>query len=429
MAVVFHRKRGKFKPYKVLDAFSAALIRRITPSAAAQAALQSHFLITRNACPRHNHTQFAFWWLNRDRSRTADSNLWIVRRHALLESLIGFRQTGARSKIGVGGPANKKPTIGLALGGGAARGFAHIGILRTLLANGIVPDIVVGTSIGAVVGASYAAGHLDTLESWAKGLLPRNIFSYLDIRLNGSGLIGGSKLAAQLESSFGGILIDELPLKFAAVSTEVNTGHEIWITDGRLVDAVRASYALPGIFEPVLIGDRWLVDGALVNPVPVSAARALGAEVVIACNVSTDVFGHGTIISAHGKIPVEPPPEQPAEPVPEKRGFGKFFSAEKTVKREFFGSAGRPGISTVMVEAFNIMQDRITRSRLAGDPPDVLISPRVGKIGWFDFHRAEETIAHGARAAERNIESIQEAISLLTPTASQTPGTAQPTQP
>ena len=346
----------------------------------------------------------------------------------MLESLIGFRQAGARSKVGVGGPANKKPTIGLALGGGAARGFAHIGILRTLLANGIVPDIVVGTSIGAVVGASYAAGHLDTLEAWAKGLLPRNIFSYLDIRLNGSGLIGGSKLAAQLEASFGGILIDELPLKFAAVSTEVNTGHEIWITDGKLVEAVRASYALPGIFEPVLIGDRWLVDGALVNPVPVSAARALGAEVVIACNVSTDVFGHGTIISAHGKAPAEP--EMPAEPeIVEKRGFGKFFSAEKTVKREFFGSAGRPGISTVMVEAFNIMQDRITRSRLAGDPPDVLISPRVGKIGWFDFHRAEETIAHGARAAERNIESIQEAISLLTPTASQTPGTAQPTQP
>jgi len=121
--------------------------------------------------------------------------------------------------------------------------------------------------------------------------------------------------------------------------------------------------------------------------------------------------------------------DEPAEPIAEKRGLRKFFSAEKTVKREFFGSAGRPGISTVMVEAFNIMQDRITRSRLAGDPPDVLISPRVGRIGWFDFHRAEETIAHGVRAAERNIESIQEAIALLTPTASQTPGTAQPTQP
>jgi NTE family protein len=321
----------------------------------------------------------------------------------------------------------RKPTIGLALGGGAARGFAHIGILRSLLANGIVPDIVVGTSIGAVVGGSYAAGHLDTLEAWARGLLPRNIFSYLDIRLNGSGLIGGSKLAAQLEASFGSTFIDELPLKFAAVSTEVNTGHEIWITNGKLVDAVRASYALPGIFEPVLIGDRWLVDGALVNPVPVSAARALGAEIVIACNVSTDVFGHGTLISAHGKAAETAPTTEPA--APEKRGFGKFFSAEKTVKREFFGSAGRPGISTVMVEAFNIMQDRITRSRLAGDPPDVLISPRVGKIGWFDFHRAEEVINHGTRAAERNIESIQEAISLLTPTASQTPGTAQTTQP
>lgn len=346
----------------------------------------------------------------------------------MLESLIGFRHNGARGKMELGAALTKKPTIGLALGGGAARGFAHIGILRTLLANGIVPDIVVGTSIGAVVGGAYAAGHLDTLESWAKGLLPRNIFSYLDIRLSGSGLIGGSKLAAQLHASFGDTYIDELPLKFAAVSTEVNTGHEIWVTNGKLVDAVRASYALPGIFEPVLIGERWLVDGALVNPVPVSAARALGAEIVIACNVSTDVFGHGTIISAYGRATEEPSPvDEP--PVAEKRGFGKFFSAEKTVKREFFGSAGRPGISTVMVEAFNIMQDRITRSRLAGDPPDVLISPRVGKVGWFDFHRAEEIIAHGTRAAERNIESIQEAINLLSPTANQTPGTAQPTQP
>jgi NTE family protein len=317
----------------------------------------------------------------------------------------------------------KRPTIGLALGGGAARGFAHIGIMRTLLANGIVPDIIVGTSIGAVVGGSYAAGHLDALEEWARSLKPRNIFSYLDIRLNGSGLIGGGKLATQLEAALGRVHVEELPLKFAAVATEVKTGHEIWLTNGKLVNALRASYALPGIFEPILIGDRWLVDGALVNPVPVSAARALGAEIVIACNVSTDVAGHGTIISAHGKVETEA--ELLLEPAVEKRGLGKFFSPEKTVKREFFGSAARPGISTVMVDAFNIMQDRITRSRLAGDPPDVLISPRVGRIGWFDFHRAEETIAHGVRAAERNIENIQEAINLLTPTASQPPGAAQ----
>ena len=317
----------------------------------------------------------------------------------------------------------KRPTIGLALGGGAARGFAHIGIMRTLLANGLVPDIIVGTSIGAVVGGSYAAGHLDALEEWARSLKPRNIFSYLDIRLNGSGLIGGGKLATQLEAALGRVHVEDLPLKFAAVATEVKTGHEIWLTNGKLVNALRASYALPGIFEPILIGDRWLVDGALVNPVPVSAARALGAEIVIACNVSTDVAGHGTIISAHGKVETEA--ELLLEPAVEKRGLGQFFSPEKTVMREFFGSAARPGISTVMVDAFNIMQDRITRSRLAGDPPDVLISPRVGRIGWFDFHRAEETIAHGVRAAERNIENIQEAINLLTPTASQPPGAAQ----
>jgi NTE family protein len=323
-------------------------------------------------------------------------------------------------KTGLG--AIRKPTIGLALGGGAARGFAHIGIVRTLIANGIVPDIVVGTSIGAVVGGCYAAGHLDTLEAWARGLQPKNLFSYLDIRLNGSGLIGGNKLAAQLEASIGKTRIDELPLKFAAIATEIQTGHEIWLTHGRVVDAMRASYALPGIFSPVAIGDRWLIDGALVNPVPVSAARALGAEIVIAANVSTDVFGHGTIISTYGAA--EETQDDLETPAP-KRGFGKFFSAERTMKREFFGSGDRPGISKVMVDAFNIMQDRITRARLAGDPPDVLISPRVGKIGWFDFHRAEETIAHGTRAAERTIESIQEAISILSSTSSNTPGIGQ----
>ena len=190
--------------------------------------------------------------------------------------------------------------IGLALGGGAARGFAHIGIVRTLIAHGIVPNVIVGTSIGAVVGGAYAAGHLDTLEEWARGLQPRNVLGYLDIRLNGSGLIGGDKLAAQLEAAIGQTLIEDLPLKFATVATEVRTGHEIWLTHGRMVDAMRASYALPGIFAPVLAGDRWLVDGALVNPVPVSAARALGAEIVIAANLSSDVFTHSTTIYSHG---------------------------------------------------------------------------------------------------------------------------------
>ena len=193
----------------------------------------------------------------------------------MLDNWMGRGQKGSdgHDKVGLG--SIRRPVIGLALGGGAARGFAHIGIVRTLVAHGIIPNVVVGTSIGAVVGGAYAAGHLDTLEEWARSLQPRNILSYLDIRLNGSGLIGGAKLAAEIEAAMGQILIEDLPVKFATVATEVRTGHEIWLTHGRMVDAMRASYALPGIFSPVLVGDRWLVDGALVNPVPVSAARAL----------------------------------------------------------------------------------------------------------------------------------------------------------
>jgi NTE family protein len=320
---------------------------------------------------------------------------------------------GDDEKVGLG--SIRRPVIGLALGGGAARGFAHIGVMRTLIAHGIVPNVVVGTSIGAVVGGAYAAGHLDTLEEWARGLQVRNILGYLDIRLNGSGLIGGEKLAAQLAASIGDTLIEELPLKFATVATEVRTGHEIWLTHGRLLDAMRASYALPGIFQPILVGDRWLVDGALVNPVPVSAARALGAEIVIAANLSSDIFTHSTTIYAHGALSPEPIVETEVEAKAPKRRLGKLFSPERTMKREFFGGGGRPGISSVMVDAFNIMQDRITRARLAGDPPDMLITPRVGQIGWFDFHRAAELIDHGARATERALDSIQEAIAMLAP--------------
>ncbi|RIK96820.1 MAG: phospholipase [Proteobacteria bacterium] len=347
----------------------------------------------------------------------------------MLELLRGReRKPAAGSDEGPGTP--RRPLIGLALGGGAARGFAHIGILRTLLKYDIVPDVVVGTSIGAVVGGCYAAGKLDELEAWALALQRRNILGYLDFRLNGAGLIGGEKLAAQLEASLGEFRIEELPLKFASVATEINTGHEIWLTHGRLVEALRASYALPGIFASVRVGDRWLVDGALVNPVPVSVARALGAEIVIAANVSADIGGHGATIAGYGTPPDTSEPLPGPEPgVAPRRGLGRLFSPERAVKREFFGSGGRPGISTVMVDAFNIMQDRITRARLAGDPPDVLVSPRVGGTGWFDFHRAAETIAHGVRATERAIEAIEEAIQIVAPTANEAPGTSQQDTP
>ena len=305
-------------------------------------------------------------------------------------------------------PTTVRPTIGLALGGGAARGFAHIGVIRTLEAHGIVPDVIVGTSIGAVVGGCYAAKEMDNLDNWARTLTVRGVLGYLDISLSGSGLISGGHLAAQLEAGLKEGRIEDLPIRFAAIATEFNTGHEIWLTRGRLSDALRASYSLPGIFPPVLIGGRWLVDGALVNPVPVSAARALGARLVIAVNLNSDLFGRGTIIANHG-----PNENDIAAEPPKVNGFRRMFSGERSLRRQFFGQRGRPGLPTVMVEAFNVMQDRITRARLAGDPPDVLISPRLGGIGWFDFHRAADAVAIGSEATTKALDAVSEAVTAL----------------
>jgi NTE family protein len=311
-------------------------------------------------------------------------------------------------------PATTRPTIGLALGGGAARGFAHIGVMRTLEAHGIVPDVIVGTSIGAVVGGCYAGRQLDSLEQWARSLNVRSVLSYLDISLSGSGLIRGGHLAKQLETALTDSRVEDLSIRFAAIATEFNTGHEIWLTRGRLAEALRASYALPGIFPPVLIGGRWLVDGALVNPVPVSAARALGARLVIAVNLNSDLFGRGTIISDHGSDASDDAAQEATKP----NGLRGLFGGERSLRRQFLGRRGRPGIPTVMVEAFNVMQDRITRARLAGDPPDVLISPRLGPVGWFDFHRAAQAIAIGSEATEKAIEAVTEAVTALSHTDS-----------
>jgi NTE family protein len=239
-------------------------------------------------------------------------------------------------------PAATRPSIGLALGGGAARGFAHIGVMRTLVAHGIVPDVIVGTSIGAVVGGCYAARQLDTLETWARGLTVRGVLGNLDINLSGSGLIRGSHLAARLQAALPDIRIDDLPLRFAAIATEFNTGHEIWLTRGRLSDALRASYALPGIFPPVRIGGRWLVDGALVNPVPVSAARALGARLVIAVNLNSDLFGRGTIIASHGSDEEDEEAAQAAK----GNGLLGLFGGERSLRRQFIGRRGRPSIAS-----------------------------------------------------------------------------------
>jgi len=306
------------------------------------------------------------------------------------------------------------PSIGLVLGSGAARGFAHIGVMRALQAHGVKPDIIVGTSMGALVGGCYATDQLDTLEDWARSLTMRRIIGYLDVRIGGSGLIGGGRLANRLQESIGDRAIEDLPLRFAAIATEIGTGHEVWLTRGSLSLAVRASYALPGIFSPVLLGGRWLVDGALVNPVPVSAARALGARVVIAVNMDADRFGRGTTIASHGSQPGDAPPVSANGH--SRNGLARLrgmFSAERALKRQIISRDSRPSFSTVMVESFNIMQDRLTRMRLAGDPPDVHITPRIGHIGWLDFHRAAESITVGHAATERAIDAIAEAVAVL----------------
>jgi NTE family protein len=299
-----------------------------------------------------------------------------------------------------------KAKIGLALGGGAARGWAHIGVLKALRDAGIKPDIIVGTSIGAVVGACHAAGHLDALEDFARDLTRRRIFGYLDFNFAGTALINGQKLCDRLEHHLGDLNIEDLATRFTAVATELGSGHEIWLSRGRLSDAVRASYALPGIFRPVKINGRWLFDGALVNPIPVSVARAHGARYVIAVNLNFDVCGRGTIVPHLEADPSEEPqPEAP--PVTGKNGT----AVRRLLKRQVIGKGeATPGISTVMVEAFNIVQDRIARSRLAGDPPDAMINLRLSDLGLFDFHRADELIRRGEEATRRHLAEIHREI-------------------
>lgn len=301
--------------------------------------------------------------------------------------------------------------IGLALGGGSARGWAHIGVLKVLNEAGIYPDIIAGTSIGAVVGGCYVAGELPALERFALELTRRKVLGFLDFNFSGSGLITGQRLCDILDTRLKGIDIEGLSKRFVAVATEIGTGHEIWLSRGRLVDAMRASYALPGIFRPVAINGRWLFDGALVNPVPVSVCRALGARYVIAVSVNWDTSGRGTVVPHMDLLPQEEA-EPPADP--EKGGIAPYGRAmKKLLQRQVFGRSDRgPGISTVMMEAFNIVQDRIARSRLAGDPPDVVISPRLPAFGLFDFHRAEALIECGIAATRREIDDIKHEIAL-----------------
>ena len=290
----------------------------------------------------------------------------------------------------------RKHRVGLALGSGSARGWAHVGVIRALERAGIKPDLVCGTSIGALVGAAYAAGELENFEKWLLGLGITDVLSFMDVRLNG-GMIKGERLMEFFRRSFIDRPIDELALPFAAVATALHTGAEVWLRNGSTIEAVRASIALPGLFAPVVYEDRMLVDGALVNPVPVSLARAMGADVVIAVDLSSDLLGR--------RLREEPEPELPESDISEwRRRFQKNLSA--LIPSSSDNEPELPSMLEVVANSIDIMQVRISRSRMAGDPPEVIVTPRLAHFGLLDFHRTREAIKEGERSVEAVLPSL-----------------------
>jgi len=296
-------------------------------------------------------------------------------------------------------PAIAEPTrksgIALALGGGAARGWAHIGVLRALDEAGIEIDMIAGTSIGALVGGCYLAGKLDELEEFARSLTRRRIFGLLDLHLGGSGLLGGIKLTARMKEHLNGTSFADLSRPFVCVAAEIRTGHEIWLSSGSLITAMRASYALPGVFEPVTCNRRVLVDGALVNPVPVSVCRAYEQRLVVAVNLHYDLFGRAAVIKHSADISDDE------------------SETELVIDRGPSEREARLGITGVMVEAFNIIQDRISRARMAGDPPDLALLPKLGHIGLTEFHRADEAIRLGYETTIAQLSELERLRNVL----------------
>lgn len=285
-----------------------------------------------------------------------------------------------------------RPKLGLTLGSGSARGWAHIGVIRALADAGIDPDVVCGCSIGALVGAAYVSGELDTLEQWIGRLSWRDVVELIDVSFGG-GLIKGDKLMAFFADHFEDRGFAELGKPFACVATDLATGREVWLREGSITAAVRASCALPGLLTPVIRDGRLLVDGGLVDPVPVSLCRALGADIVIAVDLGSDMVGS----SLKRTIPAE-----------------DSSSARWTQRLlESLGLANNremPSVASVLTTSLHIMQTRIARSRLAGEPADVLLAPRLAHLALMDFHRGAEAIAEGRAAVKRMMPAIEHAL-------------------
>lgn len=295
-----------------------------------------------------------------------------------------------------------KIKIGLALGSGSARGWSHIGVIEALQAHGIEPDIICGCSIGALVGASYAANKITALEDWVRSLTLLETARFASVDTSFNGVINKDRLQKALRQFIGdeSFSIADLQRPFASVATDLSSGREIWFTEGRLLDAVWASISLPGLFPPVRHKNRWLVDGGLVNPVPVSVCRALGADFVIAVNLN------GNLVGRHLDKPVrsggEETPAHWSDKIPWSlgAGFKQNANAGEDDKKA-------PGVFETIAGSINIIQDRITRSRMVGEPPDILITPDLADIGLLEFYRAAECIDEGKESVRRALPEIQ----------------------
>jgi NTE family protein len=290
----------------------------------------------------------------------------------------------------------RKPRIGLALGSGSSRGWAHIGAIRALEERGVKPDLICGTSIGALVGAVYASGQLDRLEEWVTGLAWTQVVRLMDLTWRG-GLIRGQRLFNLFRATFQDREIAELEVPFGAIATELSSGREIWLRHGKLLDVVRASIATPGLFTPVVYEGTVLVDGGLVNPVPVSMCRAFGAEIVIAVDLSWGKLGPYRNMGR----------ELPAVPPQEPSWLGRMLGASRSKGP---AQPSIPSIFEVFNTALDIVEQRVARSRLAGEPADVLITPLLPNFGTMEYHRAKEAIAEGRIAVERMAPLIEQVI-------------------
>ncbi|PTQ74565.1 patatin-like phospholipase family protein [Celeribacter persicus] len=283
---------------------------------------------------------------------------------------------------------SRRLKIGLALGSGGARGFCHIGVLRGLAEIGIRPDVIAGCSMGALVGAAYAGGRLDALELWARAITRRSFLSLVDLRFSGGGLVEAREIMTLIERLGLPKRIEELEHPFAAVATDLETGREVWLRDGPLDLAVRASAAMPGVISPLYHQGKWLLDGGMVNPVPVSLARAMGADVVIAVNPNARL--DGTLWQA-------PEVRRPSA------GLTAFQARLPEAFRGLWPTLPTPdmppapGYLDVLSTSIDIMTDHIRRARMAGEPPQVLLSAELSEMTVLDFHEAKKAITDGFR--------------------------------